>query len=84
MREDYLLKILLECLTEQEQSIKRLDNKLKNLEDIVLMNNRLLGFLSESFFPINRIQQDSESELNEDLLSELIKHSAELEKWGKS
>ena len=82
--EDYLLKILLECLTEQEQSIKRLDNKLKNLEDIVLMNNRLLGFLSESLFPINRIQQDSESELNEDLLSELIKHSAELEKWGKS
>ena len=82
--EDYLLKILLECLTEQEHSIKRLDKRLKNLEDVVLMNNRLLGFLSESFFPINRIKHDSESELNEDLLSELLKHSAELEKWGKS
>lgn len=84
MMEDYLLKILLECLTEQEYSIKKLNKKLKSLEEITLMNNRLLGFLSETISPIRRPYKDSQSELNEDLLSELIKHSAELEKWGKS
>ena len=84
MIEDYLLKILLECLTEQEHSIKRLDKQLKNLEEVVLMNNRLLGFLTETFSPAPPAYEDSQAEINEDLLSELIKHSAELEKWGKS
>ena len=84
MIEDYLLKILLECLTEQEKSLKHLDNRLKSLEDLVLMNNRLLGFIAETLSPVANLTESSKANLSEDLLSELIKHSAELEKWGKS
>lgn len=84
MMEDYLLKLLLECLTEQETSIKNIDIRLKDIEELVLMNNRLLGFLAETLAPITHMVENSQQELNEDLLSELVKHSAELEKWGKA
>tara|TARA_R100000995_G_scaffold84601_1_gene63852 strand:- start:3236 stop:3490 length:255 start_codon:yes stop_codon:yes gene_type:complete len=84
MIEDYLLKILLECMTEQEMSLKNLDKRLKGLEELVLMNNRLLGFIVETLSPAPLRTQSFDSNLNEDLLSELIKHSAELETWGKS
>ena len=84
MMEDYLLKLLLECLTEQETSIKNIDKRLKDIEELVLMNNRLLGFLAETLAPITHMAENSQQELNEDLLSELVKHSAELEKWGKT
>ena len=82
--EDYLLKILLECMTEQEMSLKNLEKRLKGLEDLVLMNNRLLGFIVETLSPTPLRTQSFNSNLNEDLLLELIKHSAELETWGKS
>ena len=66
--------------TKKQLSSKRL----KDIEELVLMNNRLLGFLAETLAPITHMVENSQQELNEDLLSELVKHSAELEKWGKT
>jgi hypothetical protein len=46
--EDYLLRLLLECLTAQEYEIKRLDKKLDKIQELILMNNDLLGFLAKN------------------------------------
>ena len=82
--EDYLLRLLLDCLTTYEFSLKDLDKKLTDLQEVVLMNNQLLGFLSKTLLPMEESLGNYETPLNEELLEELIKHSAELEKWGKA
>tara|TARA_Y100000114_G_C11699956_1_gene297981 strand:+ start:309 stop:569 length:261 start_codon:yes stop_codon:yes gene_type:complete len=82
--EDYLLRLLIECLTAQESQIKNLDKKLDRLQDLVLMNNDLLGFLAKNSFPVDEINVKTEIPLNQEMWEELIKHSAELEKWGKA
>ena len=82
--EDYLLRLLLECLTTQEYSIKDLDNKLKDLGEVVLMNNQLLGYLSKTLTPVAEFSENYETQSKEELWEELTKHSAELEKWGKA
>ena len=82
--EDYLLRLLLECLTTHEFSINDLDKKLTDLQEVVLMNNQLLGFLSKTLMPMAESSVNSETQLNEELWEELTKHSAQLEKWGKS
>ena len=82
--EDYLLRLLLECLTAQEYEIKRLDKKLDKLQELILMNNDLLGFLAKNSMPADQIILNTEIPLNQELWEELIKYSAELEKWGKA
>tara|TARA_R100001460_G_scaffold104314_1_gene149975 strand:+ start:551 stop:811 length:261 start_codon:yes stop_codon:yes gene_type:complete len=82
--EDYLLRLLLECLTAQESHIKKLDKKLDKLQELVLMNNDLLGFLAKNSMPIDQMIINTEIPLNQELWEELIKYSAELEKWGKA
>jgi len=82
--EDYLLRLLLECLTAQESHIKKLDQKLDRLQELVLMNNDLLGFLAKNSMPIDQMIVNAEIPLNQEMWEELIKYSAELEKWGKA
>ena len=82
--EDYLLRLLLECLTAQEYEIKRLDKKLDKLQELILMNNDLLGFLANNSMPADQMILNTEIPLNQELWEELIKYSAELEKWGKA
>lgn len=82
--EDYLLRLLLECLTAQEYEIKRLDKKLDKLQELILMNNDLLGFLAKNSMPADQMILNTEIPLNQELWEELIKYSAELEKWGKA
>jgi hypothetical protein len=82
--EDYLLRLLLECLTAQEYEIKRLDKKLDKIQELILMNNDLLGFLAKNSMPVDQMIVNTEIPLNQELWEELIKYSAELEKWGKA
>jgi|TARA_B100000085_G_scaffold283747_1_gene315132 hypothetical protein len=82
--EDYLLRLLLECLTAQEYEIKRLDKKLDKIQELILMNNDLLGFLAKNSMPADQMILNTEIPLNQELWEELIKYSAELEKWGKA
>ena len=82
--EDYLLRLFLECLTAQEYEIKRLDKKLDKLQVLILMNNDLLGFLAKNSMPADQMILNTEIPLNQELWEELIKYSAELEKWGKA
>ena len=82
--EDYLLRLLLECLTAQEYEIKRLDKKLNKIQELILMNNDLLGFLAKNSMPADQMILNTEIPLNQELWEELIKYSAELEKWGKA
>lgn len=82
--EDYLLRLLIECLTAQESQIKNLDKKLDRLQELILMNNDLLGFLAKNSSPVDEMIIKTEIPLNQEMWEELIKHSAELEKWGKA
>lgn len=82
--EDYLLRLLIDCLTAQEFQIKNLDKKLDRLQELILMNNDLLGFLAKNSSPVDEMIIKTEIPLNQEMWEELIKHSAELEKWGKA
>jgi len=82
--EDYLLRLLLDCLTAQESQIKKLDKKLDKLQELILMNNDLLGFLAKNSMPADEMIIKTEIPLNQEVWEELIKYSAELEKWGKA
>lgn len=82
--EDYLLRLLIDCLTAQESQIKNLDKKLDRLQELILMNNDLLGFLAKNSSPVDEMIIKTEIPLNQEMWEELIKHSAELEKWGKA
>ena len=82
--EDYLLRLLIDCLTAQESQIKNLDEKLDRLQELILMNNDLLGFLAKNSSPVDEMIIKTEIPLNQEMWEELIKHSAELEKWGKA
>ena len=82
--EDYLLRLLIDCLTAQESQIKNLDKKLDRLQELILMNNDLLGFLAKNSSPVDEMIIKTEIPLNQEMWEELIKHSAELEKWGQA
>ena len=82
--EDYLLRLLIDCLTAQESQIKNLDKKLDRLQELILMNNDSLGFLAKNSSPVDEMIIKTEIPLNQEMWEELIKHSAELEKWGKA
>ena len=80
--EDHLLRLLLECLSAQESSIEALNKKLERLQELSLMNNDLLGFLAKNSMDTSMVNFDMP--FDKELWEELIKHSAELEQWGKA
>ena len=82
--ETYYFGLLLDCLTMLESSQKDLDKKLEGLMEVVLANNQLLGLLTKTLGVTEESLGNLETPLSEDLVEELIKHSAEQEKWGKS
>ena len=82
--EDYLLKILLECLTEQENSIKQLDNKVTALQELSYLNNQLLGFVASTLSPTEHKITTANLKMTEEIIYELVKHSAEFEEWGQA
>ena len=82
--DDYLLRLLLECLSTHESSLKDLDRKLTDLQEVVLMNNQLLAFLAKTLIPMEGYSENSKMPLSEELWEELIRLSVELEKWGKA
>lgn len=84
MMKDYLLKILLECLTEQENSIKELDKKVNGLEELSYLNNQLLGFLASTIAPAEHKINSANLKMTEEIIYELVKHSAEFEEWGQA
>jgi hypothetical protein len=80
--EDHLLRLLLECLSAQESSIEALNKKLERLQELSLMNNDLLGFLAKNSMDTSMVNFDIP--FDKELWEELVKHSAELEQWGKA
>ncbi len=82
--EDYYWQLLLDYLTMLESSVKDLEKKLTDSLEVGLMNNQLLGFLLKTSQPMEEFSENLEIPLSKELLEELIKHSAELERWGKS
>ena len=82
--EDYLLKILLECLTEQENSIKKLDNKVTALQELSYLNNQLLGFVASTLSSTQHKITSANLKMTEEIIYELVKHSAEFEEWGQA
>lgn len=80
--EDHLLRLLLECLSAQESSIEALNKKIERLQDLSLMNNDLLGFLAKNSMDDSMVNFNIL--LSKELWEELVKHSAELEQWGKA
>ena len=51
------------------------------LEDLMLINNNLLGFLSQVVAPY---QKQTEHTVNNEIYSYLVKYCIENEAWGKS
>ena len=82
--ETYFFGLLLDCLATVESSQKELDKKIDDLMGVVLANNQLLGLCMKTLGATGEFSENSEAPLSEDLLEELIKYSAEREKWGKS
>jgi hypothetical protein len=76
-----LIRLLIDYMTQQESEILRLNKKLTELEDLMMINNNLLGFLSQVVAPYQK-QQDNN--INSEIYNYLVKYSIENESWGKS
>ena len=46
-----LIRLLIDYMTQQESEIIDLNKKILQLEDLMLINNNLLGFLSQVVAP---------------------------------
>ena len=82
--EKYFYGLLSDYLTIYESSQNDSDKKLTDLYEVVLANNQLLGFLIRTLISRGEFSESSKTQLSEDLLEELTKHSADLDGWGKS
>ena len=76
-----LIRLLIDYMTQQESEILRLNKKLTELEDLMMINNNLLGFLSQIVAPYQKKQDHN---INTEIYNYLVKHSIENESWGKS
>jgi hypothetical protein len=76
-----LIRLLIDYMAQQESDILKLNKKLTELEDLMMINNNLLGFLSQVVAPYQK-QQDSN--INSEIYNYLVKYSIENESWGKS
>ena len=80
----YYWELLLDCLLIIRFSQKDSNKKLKDFEEMVSANNRLLMSLLRILIQKEGYLENSETQLNEELLEALIKYSVEKEKWGES
>ena len=63
---------------------QRLGQEIERLTRGGLNEQSIIGVLNQDFSTNGRILANYETPLNEELSEELIKHSAELEKWGRA
>lgn len=76
-----LIRLLVDYMTQQESEILRLNKKLVELEDLMIINNNLLGFLSQIIAPYHKKQ---EHDIDNEIHDYLVKHCIENESWGQS
>jgi len=76
-----LIRLLIDYMAQQESEVLKLNKKLTELEDLMMINNNLLGFLSQVVAPHQK-QQDHN--INTEIYNYLVKYSIENESWGKS
>ena len=75
-----LLRLLIDYMTQRESDIVDLNRKILELEDLMVINNNLLGFLSQIIAPY----QKQENIIDKEIQIYLAKYSIENESWGKS
>lgn len=75
-----LLRLLIDYMTQRESDIVDLNRKILELEDLMVINNNLLGFLSQIIAPY----QKQENIIDQEIQTYLSKYSIENESWGKS
>ena len=75
-----LLRLLIDYMTQRESDIVDLNRKILELEDLMVINNNLLGFLSQIIAPY----QKQEHIIDREIQDCLAKYSIENESWGKS
>ena len=76
-----LLRLLIDYMTQRESDIVDLNRKILELEDLMVINNNLLGFLSQIIAPYQK-QQDNI--IDREIQNYLAKYAIENESWGKS
>lgn len=76
-----LLRLLIDYMVQRESDIVDLNKKILELEDLMVINNNLLGFLSQIIAPY---QQQQENMIDKEIQTYLVKYSIENESWGKS
>jgi len=76
-----LIRLLIDYMTKRESDIVDLNRKILELEDLMVINNNLLGFLSQCIAPY---QQQQEYTIDKEIQAYLAKYSIENESWGKS
>ena len=79
-----LIRILLDYMSQQESDISNLNNKVIGLEELLIMNNHLLGFLSKIIAPFENKPNTPELDVNNDIYNYLLKYCIENETWGKA
>jgi hypothetical protein len=82
--EMYYFGLLLDYLLILESSLSDLDKKWSDLDEVVLANNQLLGFLAKTLTDTGVSSGSSAIQLSEELSEALTKLSADKEKWGES
>ena len=72
-----LIRILLDYMSQQESDISNLNNKVIGLEELLIMNNHLLGFLSKIIAPFENKPNTPELDVNNDIYNYLLKYCIE-------
>lgn len=75
-----LLRLLIDYMVQRESDIVDLNRKILELEDLMVINNNLLGFLSQIIAPY----QKQEHIIDREIQDYLAKYAIENESWGKS
>jgi hypothetical protein len=75
-----LLRLLIDYMVQRESDIVDLNKKILELEDLMVINNNLLGFLSQIIAPY----QKQENIIDREIQNYLAKYAIENESWGKS
>lgn len=75
-----LIRLLIDYMTQRESDIVDLNRKILELEDLMVINNNLLGFLSQIIAPY----QKQENIIDKEIETYLAKYCIENESWGKS
>ena len=76
-----LLRLLIDYMVQRKSDIVDLNKKILELEDLMVINNNLLGFLSQIIAPYQKKQENA---IDKEIQTYLSKYSIENESWGKS